>query len=49
MSTGGETAEGGTYGRFDRISAIYDAARREFPSETVAYVIRKIPGVSKVL
>lgn len=37
-------AEGGAYGRFDRISAIYDAARREFPSETVAYVIRHLAG-----
>jgi len=46
MSTGGETAEGGTYGRFDRISAIYDAARREFPSETVAYVIRNLVGTN---
>jgi ubiquinone/menaquinone biosynthesis C-methylase UbiE len=44
MSMGGETAEGGVYGRFDRISAVYDAARREFPSETVAYVIRHLAG-----
>ena len=26
------------YGRFGRLSAAYDAGRREFPSETVAYV-----------
>ncbi len=44
MSTGGETAEGGAYGRFGRISAAYDAARREFPRETVAYVIRHLAG-----
>ncbi len=44
MSTIGETAEGGTYGRFGRISAAYDAARREFPRETVAYVIRHLTG-----
>jgi ubiquinone/menaquinone biosynthesis C-methylase UbiE len=44
MSTGGETAEDRAYGRFGRISAAYDAARREFPSETVAYVIRHLTG-----
>lgn len=44
MSTGGEIGEGGAYGRFDRISAIYDASRREFPSETVSYVIRHLAG-----
>lgn len=44
MSTGGEMAEGGAYGRFGRISAAYDAARREFPRETVAYVIRHLAG-----
>jgi SAM-dependent methyltransferase len=46
MSTGGETAEDRAYGRFGRISAAYDAARREFPSETVAYVIRHLAGNS---
>lgn len=46
MTTGGETAEGGAYGRFDRISTIYDAARREFPSETVGYVIRYLTGAN---
>jgi ubiquinone/menaquinone biosynthesis C-methylase UbiE len=44
MSTGGETGEGGAYGRFGRLSTAYDAARREFPSETVAYVIRNQVG-----
>ncbi len=44
MSTGEELGEGGAYGRFDRISAVYDATRREFPSETVAYVIRHLSG-----
>jgi ubiquinone/menaquinone biosynthesis C-methylase UbiE len=46
MSTGGEINEAGAYGRFDRISAIYDAARREFPGETVAYVIRNLVGTN---
>jgi ubiquinone/menaquinone biosynthesis C-methylase UbiE len=46
MATGGEIGEGGAYGRFDRISAIYDAARREFPGGTVAYVIRNLVGTN---
>jgi ubiquinone/menaquinone biosynthesis C-methylase UbiE len=46
MSTGGEIGEDRAYGRFGRISAAYDAARREFPNETVAYVIRHLAGNS---
>jgi ubiquinone/menaquinone biosynthesis C-methylase UbiE len=40
-------SEAGTdniYGRFGRLSAAYDAARREFPSETVAYVAAQLGG-----
>lgn len=32
------------YGRFGRISAAYNAGRREFPSETVAYAVKQLPG-----
>jgi ubiquinone/menaquinone biosynthesis C-methylase UbiE len=32
------------YGRFGRLSAAYDAARRDFPRETVDYVVRHLPG-----
>jgi ubiquinone/menaquinone biosynthesis C-methylase UbiE len=46
MSGGSEMAKGGAYGRFDRISTIYNAARREFPSDTVAYVIRNLVGAN---
>jgi ubiquinone/menaquinone biosynthesis C-methylase UbiE len=33
-----------SYGRFGRLSAAYDAARREFPRQTVDYVVRHLPG-----
>jgi SAM-dependent methyltransferase len=37
------------YGRFGRISAAYDAARRDFPSATVAYVVRHLAGDSPLV
>jgi SAM-dependent methyltransferase len=32
------------YGRFGRLSAVYDAARRGFPRATVAFVVRHLAG-----
>ena len=32
------------YGRFGRLSAAYDAARRSFPDATVAFVVRHLAG-----
>jgi len=43
------TEAGGDYGRFDRISAAYDAARQEFPVSTIAYVIGHLPARPTVL
>jgi len=44
MSQEIDVDEDRAYGRFGRISAAYDVARRDFPSETVAYVIRHLAG-----
>ena len=41
---GGASDEHNAYGRFGKLSAAYDAARREFPSETIAYVVEQLPA-----
>ena len=44
MATDIDVGEGRAYGRFGRLSTAYDAARREFPRETVAFVVRHLAG-----
>ncbi len=44
MSAATGAGEERIYGRFGRLGAAYDAARREFPSRTIACVLRNLPG-----
>lgn len=44
MSAATGAGEDRVYGRFGRLGAAYDAARRDFPRETMAFVVRHLAG-----
>jgi ubiquinone/menaquinone biosynthesis C-methylase UbiE len=44
MSAATGAGEDRVYGRFGRLGAAYDAARREFPRQTIACALRNLPG-----